>query len=141
MSEKLVSAEDFAAILNIMGKYQHLVDDGDEDGWAGLFTEDGVFAGLPDEQGNPGVVEGYEALKSVPRLSMSQFGGSIRHNVCSFSAEYGATRDEVFARYYAIITNSVPAQGTSILVQVDVRTHLVRIGGGWKIKSNRFVMV
>ncbi len=133
MALKPLSAEDFAAIVNLMGKYQHLVDDGDEEGWANLFTEDGAFLGLP---GVPDGFRGHEALKQVPRLNLANGKGGFRHNMCSFSAEYGDSRDEARARYYIIGTLSTPEAGTQVVLEVDVRTHLLRIGGEWKIKSN-----
>lgn len=132
MALNFVNAEDNSAILNIMGKYQHLVDDGDEEGWADLFTEDGAFLGL----GGDDEYRGREGLKKIPRLSIAQSGGKFRHNMCSFSAEYGQDTDEVFARYYMIGTVGQSGEGVHVAMQVDVRTHLVRIGGSWKIKTN-----
>ena len=88
-----------------------------------------------------GGYRGREALKQVPRMNMAQGGGFFRHNLCSFGAHYGAGRDEAFARYYMVGTISPPGGGTEIAMQVDVRTHLVRIGGAWKIRSNRMTML
>lgn len=136
-----VSPEDYAAIVNLMGIYQHLVDAGDEDGWADLFTEDGAFLGLPEAVAPGGGFTGREALKQVPRMNIASSGGRFRHNICSFGAQYGASPDEVFARYYMIGTVSPPGAGTSVAMQVDVTTHLVRQGDGWKIKSNRMAML
>ena len=141
MAADLVSSEDYAAMLNLMGIYQHLVDAGDEEGWADLFTEDGAFLGLPEEVAPGGGVRGREGLKQVPRMNLASSGGYFRHNLCSFGARYGASRDEAFARYYMIGTASPPGQGTSVVMQVDVTTHLVRIGGAWKIKSNTMAML
>jgi len=140
MALKLVSPEDNATLLNLMAKYQHLVDDGDAEGWAGLFTEDGGFGGPPDEQGNPFEFQGREELERVPGVSISQFGGHLRHNLCSFGAEYGESRDEAFARYYIIATLSPPGEPARVMAEFDVKTHLVRMNGEWKIKSNRFVL-
>lgn len=137
MALKLVSAEDFTTILNLMGKYQHLVDEGDEEGWADLFTEDGAFLGL----GNDAEFRGREGLKQVPRMNIAQSGGKFRHNICSFSAEYGQDKDEIFARYYMIGTVGMSGEGAAVALQVDLRTHLVRIKGDWKIKSNHMTTV
>ena len=141
MALNLVSAADYAAILNLMGTYQHLVDDGDEDGWADLFTEDGAFLGVTDENGSPDGYRGREGLKKIPRRTITQFGGKFRHNLCSFGARYGGTNDEAFARYYVIGTISMPGNETRVAMEVDVSTHLVRIDGEWKIKTNRMTMV
>jgi uncharacterized protein (TIGR02246 family) len=134
MVADLVTPEDYAAILNLMGAYQHLVDAGDEDGWADLFTEDGAFIGLPGAP--PEGYVGREGLKAIPRLNLAQAGGRFRHNLSSFTARYGDTHEEAFARYYMIGTVSPPGAGTSVVMQVDVATHLVRIDGAWKIKTN-----
>jgi ketosteroid isomerase-like protein len=129
-----VSPEDHSQIFNLMGRYQHLVDDGDEDGWADLYTEDGAFLGVSDNDDDH---RGREGLRKVVRMNMANGGGRFRHNICSFSAEYGASSDEVHARYYMIGTISPQGQAARVALQVDVRTHLVRLGGEWKIKTNR----
>jgi ketosteroid isomerase-like protein len=131
-----VSAEDYAAILNLMGIYQHLVDDGDADGWADLFTEDGAFLGFPGED-----FVGREALRRIPQINLTRFGGGFRHNLCSFGACYGGTRDEAVARYYMIGTVTASGAGTTVAMQVDVTTQLVRVDGQWKIRSNRMAML
>ena len=129
-----VTAEDYSLILNLMGKYQHLVDDGDEDGWADLYTEDGAFLGVSENDDDH---RGREGLKKIVKMNIVQSSGNFRHNISSFSAEYGISSDEAHARYYMIGTISPPGQATQIALQVDVRTHLVKIGGEWKIKTNR----
>lgn len=129
-----VSAEDFALISNLMGRYQYLVDSGDEDGWVELFTEDGAFQGLGPEADERH--RGREGLKGVVRMNMANGGGRFRHNICSLSAEYGESADEAHARYYMIGAITPPGQPTRIAAQIDVLTHLLRIGGEWKIRTN-----
>ena len=141
MALNLVSPDDFAALLNLMGKYQHLVDSGDEEGWADLFTPDGAFIGVPDGSGGTYDLVGREELKRMPTTVMDMSGGTFRHNLCSYSAEYGANRDEAFARYYVIATSNLPGAGTTVTLQVDVHSHLLRIDGVWKLKSNTMKVV
>lgn len=141
MASGLVSPEDFSLILNMMGKYQHLVDGMDAEGWVALFTEDGAFLGLPGENGSVRDFHGREELKEIPNVFVRLLGGKMRHNMCSFSAEYGESTDEAFARYYVIGTVAMPEGGVQVTMQVDVYTHLVKIGGEWKIKSNRMALV
>lgn len=136
-----ISAEDYTAIINLMGKYQHLVDDGDEAGWAELFTDDGAFLGMPGEDSCSDAYSGREGLMKIPRLNISRFGGRFRHNICSFSAEYGNNTEEVHARYYVIGILSTAEQGSQVLMQVDVRTHLLKAKGEWKIKTNHMTML
>jgi ketosteroid isomerase-like protein len=136
MTLKLVSSEDFIVLSNLMGAYQHIVDSGDEDAYADLFTEDGAFLGLPEEVGPPDSFRGREGLKKIPRFSQAVYAGKYRHNMCSFSAEYGDTKDVALARYYVVTTASAAGQPPTI-AQFIVNTHLVRSKDGWKIKSNR----
>ena len=135
MPLKLVSADDFNALANLMGAYQHIVDSGDEESYADLFTADGAFLGLPEAFGPPESFRGREGLKQIPRFA-AHYGGRYRHNMCSFSAEYGETKDVALVRYYVVATTSLPGEATKV-DQVIVNTHLVRIDGAWKIKSNR----
>lgn len=134
-----VSPEDFARISNLMGRYQYLVDAGDEDGWAQLYTEDGAFQGLGPEADEQ--FRGREGLKGVVRMNIANGGGRFRHNICSLSAEYGETSDEAHARYYMIGAITPPGQPTQVAIQVDVHTHLVRIAGEWKIRTNRMTQL
>jgi hypothetical protein len=140
MALKLVSTEDFSALMNFMGAYQHIVDSGDEDTYADLFTEDGAFLGLPEELGPPESFRGREGLKRIPRFSWATYAGRYRHNMCSFTAEYGDSTDVALARYYVLATTSAAGEPLRV-AQVIVNTHLLRIGGQWKIKSNRMTML
>lgn len=44
MERRLALLEDERAILRTLHAYGHTIDSGDEAGWVGCFTEDGVFA-------------------------------------------------------------------------------------------------
>jgi len=122
MSGTLVSPEDFIGIFNLMGTYQHLVDEGDEDAWADLFTGDGEFLGLPGAP--PDAFRGREGLKQIPRAS-APIGG--RHLMGSFSAQYGDSKDEAHARYYVLFVTCKDEPKMNMLALV--RTHLVRVDG------------
>jgi hypothetical protein len=127
MTNTKISVEDWVDISNLLGKYQWLVDECDEDGWSGLFTEDGVFEGLGP------IFRGREELKQIPRAS-TQFNGFARHLPGSLWMEYGATQDEVLVRLYTMISMWAPEPQ---FLQFALATmHLVRRDGGWLVKSN-----
>jgi len=131
MKNKQVSVEDFVTIQNLMGKYQWLVDGGDSEGWASLFTEDGLFAN--------GVLEprkGRAELKKVPAMVLETYGDKMRHLMGSFYVEYGDTTDEAYARYYNLVTTWMKDEGAKIFCMALSTVHLLRIKGEWKIKSN-----
>jgi ketosteroid isomerase-like protein len=134
MSFRTTSSDDYAAIANMIGAYQHLVDSGDEDGYADLFTEDGAFLGMPEEVGPPDSFRGREGLKRIPRLTMAGYGGKFRHHVGSLTVSYGETQDAAVARYYVLAVTSL--QEPKIERVVLVTTQLVRTADGWKIKTN-----
>jgi hypothetical protein len=127
---KNVSVEDFVALQNLVGKYQWLVDSGDSEGWAALWTEDGAFVGGATE---PFI--GHEELKRVPAWVRDGWGGKLRHLTGSLYAEYGADENEAIVRYYNLVTTwngEVPKLFTLSVSQM----RLVRRAGEWKIAAN-----
>jgi hypothetical protein len=130
-NSKKISVEDHIAISNLMGKYQWLVDGGDSDGWADLFTPDGALIGA-----NPEPSRGREELKMVPKFVVDNFGDKMRHMTGSFYIEYGATTDEAYARFYNLVTTWVKSEGPKLFTMALSTAHVVRINGEWKIKSN-----
>jgi hypothetical protein len=131
MTSKQISVEDYILIKNLLGTYQWRVDDGDSEGWASLFTEDGAFiGGLPDPY------HGREQLKKIPEMVRSTFQDKMRHLSGNYSIEYGKTKDEAHARYYSLVTTWLKDQGPQFFQLSLCNVHLVRISGEWKIKSN-----
>ena len=68
-----VSTEDYVAVADFYARYNWAVDEGDADGWANCFTEDGEFNGAIPE--NP---KGHAQLREVP-LASGKPGGPMRH--------------------------------------------------------------
>ena len=65
--------EDRDEIRQLLAKYNHAIDSGDDEGWANLFTEDAVFSG-----GTPEPLTGREALR---KFAASLPPGALRHIV------------------------------------------------------------
>jgi len=120
---------DFVAIENLLGKYQWLVDEADCDGWAALFMEDGVF-----DSAFTGQYRGHARLREVPAATRDMFQNKMRHQMGSLQMEYGADSDEVFVRYYNLVTTWMRDEGAKFFCMALYSTHLVRTGGEWKIK-------
>lgn len=133
-SGKRASVEDFISILNLMGEYQFLVDEGDEEGWSSLFVEDGFFEGLPVP------FSGHEALKMIPR-STNAYAGKMRHLSGNYNIRYGDTTDEAFARFYSLVTTWVKGEGPKFFQMAICKAHLLRVDGEWKLKSNTINML
>lgn len=127
-----VSTEDWVAIADLMGEYCWRVDEGDGDGWAGLFTEDGEFAGFTPEP-----LKGRAQLREIPVNAYRDYGeGQMRHVVANLTCRYGETRDVVNARLYNYVSvwGGQPAAGNFVMALCHVT--LVRSGDGWLIRKN-----
>ncbi len=63
---------DIVEILQLAARYNHAIDYGDPEAWAGTFSEDGVFNGGPEP------VTGHEALAQFAGGFETRMGGA-RH--------------------------------------------------------------
>jgi 3-phenylpropionate/cinnamic acid dioxygenase small subunit len=124
-----ISTDDYVAISDLLGEYCWRVDDGDEDGWTALWTEDGEFIGFGTQP-----LVGRAQLAAIPRHSLKSGEGKLRHLVANFHARYGDSSDIVQARLYNYVTNW--AKGGAPVVIAVCEMVLVRDGGSWKIKRN-----
>jgi 3-phenylpropionate/cinnamic acid dioxygenase small subunit len=124
-----ISTSDYVAISDHLARYCWRVDEGDEDGWIALWTEDGVFTGATPEP-----VVGREALRQVVRMGQANGPGKTRHMVANLACDYQGDRDHVLACYYNLVTNW--AQGARMTVMAMSRVQLVRHGEGWLIRRN-----
>ncbi len=124
-----ISTEDHVAIADHLARYCWLVDEGDEDGWAALFTEDGVFTGIA-----PQPIVGREALRQVVRMAQANGPRKTRHIVANLFCDYQDGRDTVLAQYYNFVTNW--ADGARMTVLALSKAVLERCGEGWLIRRN-----
>jgi hypothetical protein len=125
-----VTTDDYVSISDFLGRYCWAVDEGDEEGWAALWTQDGVFAGVMPEP-----VVGREALKGVPRMAFAGGGGKMRHLVGSLHCDYaGEERGTVIGRYYNFVTNWLNGGAMNCFAISTVT--LLRSGDSWLIERN-----
>ncbi len=125
-----VSTDDYVSVSDFLGRYCWRVDEGDEEGWAALWTEDGVFAGVMPEP-----VVGREALKMIPRGAYASSGGKLRHHVGSLNCDYAdGNKDVVIGRYYNLVTNWM--QGGAFTCFASSTVRLLRNGDSWLIERS-----
>ena len=124
-----VTVEDYVATMNLIGEYQWLVDSGDSEGWANMWTEDGTYSG-----GTAETFVGREELKKIPAWVKDGWQGKMRHLTGSHHVTYGADTDEVIVKHYTVVTtwNSEPPKLFAFSLSKVV---FVRRDGEWKIKS------
>jgi uncharacterized protein (TIGR02246 family) len=115
----LISADDRLAILDLLARYCWLVDAGDGDGWAALWTEDGVFTGIPTP------LQGRDQLRRVP-------SGRFRHMLSNVAIDAGPGDDAASAMAYSTILDAGSGKLTSM---GSARYGLVRVDREWRIKS------
>jgi hypothetical protein len=121
-----IAAADFLAVQNILGAYQWHVDEGNGEEWAALFLDDGVF-----DSAYAGLVRGHAQLKAIPPATAA---AAMIHLSGSMHMHYGASTDEVWAKYYSLVTTWKPGEGGRFFCLALYTTQLVRADGGWKIK-------
>ena len=129
MSER-IGAEDWTEIANVIGRYQWLLDGGEAEAWAGLFTPDGAVRGVGEE------VRGTAALKAAAAATFAGFRGRMRHAQSALWIEPGASREEAIARYYALVTTWPEGRPPELFNLGLCEVRLVRTAQGWKIRSN-----
>jgi ketosteroid isomerase-like protein len=116
-------AEDRAAIAQLFADYCWLVDGGDGDGWAALWTEDGAFTGIPDP------LHGRDQLRLMPPGFHDGFGGKLRHHITNLSVKPAG--DSAAVRAYSVVTDW--REGGKLMSFAKVEAEVVRRPDGWKI--------
>jgi hypothetical protein len=116
-------------IADLFGRYCHRVDGGDGEGWAALFTEDGIFE-------VPGAIrlQGNAQLRSMPGIVLQQGGGQWRHQVTNIVAEAGDGPDTARVKAYGVLSDWRNGGGVLITFS-DYRVDLHRLQGEWRIRS------
>jgi len=117
------TAEDRDEILQLLYRYNHLIDGGDADGWGDTFTEDAVF----DAAGN--VLTGRDALKGFA-VSVAGVG---RHLVLNPVIDVNG--DTATSRAYLMLV-----AGGAIAAVGSYADELVRTPEGWKFAKRVFTM-
>jgi hypothetical protein len=117
------ATEDRDNIRQLLARYNHFIDSHDDEGWAGLFTADGVF----DTGGEPFV--GREALRkfaaSVP--------AGLRHVVVNEVIDVGG--DEANALAYLLLFAGTPRALAMCGTYEDT---LRRTPDGWRFSRRVF---
>jgi ketosteroid isomerase-like protein len=123
-----LTAEDRAAISNLLGEYNFAVDSGDPEGWAATFTMDGVF------EAPPLVVRGREALVAFVREN--RIAGA-RHWLSNVVLQ--GDGDAASVRAYLAMGRWEDGR-YNIFVTGSYTDTLSRTAEGWKFSHRLFVM-
>ena len=118
------NSEDRDEILQVMYRYNHAMDGGDADEWAGTFTEDAVFNAAGQ------IVTGREELRT---FAQGVGGGGRRHVLANPVIDVDG--DTARARAYIMLLSE-----GQIAVVGGYDDELARTSDGWKIAKRTFTI-
>jgi ketosteroid isomerase-like protein len=128
-----ISAEDCTEITNLLGRYHWLLDGGEAEAWAALFTADGTVLGVGQE------IRGRDALIASAAATFAGFQGRMRHSSGSLWIESAGSQDEAIARYYVFVTTWLEGAPPALFNLALCEARLRRTPEGWKIRSNAVI--
>ena len=117
-----LSAQDYAEIQQLYARYNHAIDSGDAEGYAGTFTPDGVF----------NTNNGREALLTFVRTYTKNNGANRRHwntNLLITPTPEGANGSVYL--FLLDITTRPPSIGATLKYEDE----LVKTAQGWRFKK------
>ena len=135
-----LTLEDRLEIGNLFARYGRLVDGGDAEGYADLYTEDGSFdrinplvdgtgSGLPAQ-----AFRGRAALAQLVRDIAVTFQGKMRHQLTDIYVEPTGEPGEARGTCYALITDWRDGPG-KLSMHATYRMSIVRTDDGWRFKD------
>ncbi len=122
-----IEERDRHSIEDLLARWCWLMDGGKGAEWAGLWTNDGTFTGIPD------TATGHEQLSTLPAQFYEIGDGKFRHTMSNVTLESGPENGEVIASAYSTLTNW--ADGGALIGFAKARYTLVKDGREWKIKA------
>ncbi len=130
-SERDLSSRDVAAhlaILNLEGEYARTWDTVDPEGWAGLFTREGIFEMLPVGNTPGDFYQGREALADFCRRINASYRGLHLIHAPSIRVEGDSARGWIHFEFRSISGSTLG--NVAGIYQVDYR----RTDEGWRIQ-------
>jgi ketosteroid isomerase-like protein len=126
-SAKELTTADIIEIEQLYAKYNHALDSGDADAWAGCYVADGVFT--TNVQGS---FAGAEKLKGFAKSWTASDGGARRHLVSNLIITgSGAGAD---GKVYLELLN-LRAKPTAVAATGIYTDTLVKTKDGWRFKT------
>jgi hypothetical protein len=122
-----MTTEDRAQIHQLMARYCWLIDDGQGDAWADLWTSDGSFTGIPEP------LQGREALRTMPGGFWGLSQGKFRHHITNIVATPGDRVGEARVKAYSVVSDW--RDTGKLLAFAKVNITLLREKDIWKIKA------
>jgi uncharacterized protein (TIGR02246 family) len=134
-----MSTEDMLAIQQAVARYSYTFDSGDADGWANVFTEDGLWEFYDIGASEPRTrLDGRDALRAFCNQRFSE----RREGVTSYHHQSGVIFDELTAdsarvRAMMIITVQMPDEPPRLYMTGIYQDHWVKAADGWRLKYRK----
>jgi bifunctional aromatase (cyclase/dehydratase) len=123
----ILTIDDYTQIQQLMARYCWLVDEGEGDAWANLWTSDGSFTGIPEP------LQGREELRKMPGGFWGISEGKLRHHITNVLVSPGNRDGEAQVKAYSVVNDW--RDGGKPLAFAKVNLTLLREEGSWKIKA------
>ena len=134
-----MSTEDMLAIQQEVARYSYAFDSGDADGWARVFTEDGLWEFYAAGATGPATrLEGRAALRDFCAQRFSERRGGVT----SYHHQSGVIFDELTAetariRTMLVLTVQLPGESARVYMTGVYQDQWVKTPDGWRIKYRR----
>ncbi len=123
-----LDAADTLEILQLAARYNHAIDYGDPEAWAGTFTEDGVF------NGGPQPVSGHEAL--------AQFAAGFGVNMAGaqhWTNNHVVDGDGDEATHTCYLNLVQTKEGAKSIVTGRYQDSLKKVDGQWRFTERNVI--
>ena len=131
-----MKTEDMLAIRQEIARYSYTFDSGDAEGWASLFTEDGLWESYPAGATEPGTrLEGRAAMRSfcAKRFSERRGGLTSAHHQSGIIFD-DLTADTAKVRAMMLLTIQTPGESARVYMTGVYEDVWVKTPEGWRIK-------
>lgn len=122
-----LTVDDHTQIHELIARYCWLVDEGEGDAWANLWTSDGSFTGIPEP------LQGREALRKMPGGFFGIAQGKLRHHIANLLITSGDRDGQAHVKAYSVVSDW--REGGKLFVFAKVKFGIVRDSDSWKIKT------
>jgi ketosteroid isomerase-like protein len=128
-----MSVEDKLAILECLAAYSHTLDNGDDEGWVQLFTEDAVWESYAAGADKPSIhYEGHTGIREFAAVMRARTGTQVRHlKVNTIFVELTAETARI--RSNGVLTAKTPGQPPTIALTGIYAETLRKTPAGWRI--------
>lgn len=131
-----MQVEDMLAIQQEIARYSHVYDAGDCEGWASLFTEDGVWEYFAAGAAEPSTrLVGHEAMRDfcATRFSSRRDGWTYAHHQSGVLFD-DLSADTARTRTMVVITLQRPGEPPRLFSTGTYRDEWVKTPEGWRFK-------